>query len=623
MIISSPTSQQNPRLFVFGIAVAVGLLVLLVALARVQVWRSEHFGNREDAQSLRRIRLPAARGEIVDRNGVVLANNRPSYDIVIYLEQIRRDSKRQDVVRAAGATLGALSQALGQPVGLADRDVRIHYAKRRPIPLPVWRDVPTSWVAAFAERASGLPGADLIVTPVRQYPQGTLAAHLLGYVGKAEVSTDEELEHYYYYQPDSVGKQGVERTYDEFLRGAPGGRTIRVTPGGTMVGEIGEKAAERGNRVTLTLDARIQALTEDALRRAPLSPRHPLRGAAVVLDVRTGAVLAMASVPTFDPNMFNPGVPSETIQSVLQNEERPMINRAFGGLYPPGSTFKPITMLAGLESRRLNLAERAVCGGSLQIGNRSFGCWKRDGHGSVDGPMAMRQSCDVWFYQKGMATGVEQIERMSRMFGLGRATGFDVGREHQGLVPSPDWKRREKQERWWDGDTAQLSIGQSFLLVTPLQMAVMSAAFANGGTVLRPFVVQRIESPGGEVLQDTQPETRGQVTASPQNMEAVRRTLLGAVQEADGTSHRAAVRGLSVAGKTGTAEFDLYENGTRRRINRAWFIGFAPYERPTVAVVVMFEDANSGGHTAAPVAGQIFAGLFGKEKLAVTGGGGD
>ena len=327
MIISAPFRDSNPRLTAIRTVIGVGLFVLLVALFRVQVLHGARYGSREAAQSLRRIRIPSARGEIVDRNGVVLANNRPSYDIAIYLDQLGQISKKQDVVRIAEANLLSLSRTLNVPVTLSDRDVRVHYQRRRPIPLPVWRDVRPELVAAFAERASNLPGTDLIVTPVRQYPHGSLAAHVLGYVGKADQSDQDELEHFYYYQPDSVGRQGVERACDEFLRGAPGGRTIRVNPGGVKVGDIGEKQAERGDRVALTLDARIQKIVEQALANAPLGVGKELRGAAVVLDPRDGEVLAMASAPSFDPNIFNPGTPPQTIGAVITDPRSPMVNQ--------------------------------------------------------------------------------------------------------------------------------------------------------------------------------------------------------------------------------------------------------------------------------------------------------
>jgi penicillin-binding protein 2 len=621
MIISAPFRDNNPRLAVVSAMIGVGLVVLLVALWRVQVTHAEHYDNREQAQSLRRIRIPSARGEIVDRNGVVLANNRPSYDIVMYLEQLNRESKKQDIVKVAAASVAALSQTLQIPVSLAERDVRTHYQLRRPLPLPVWRDVSPEMVAGFSERGSTLPGVDLIVTPVRQYPLDKLAAHVLGYVGKAEQNPDEELEKFYYYQPDTVGRQGVERGYDEFLRGAPGGRTIRVSPGGTMVGEVGEKPAERGNRVVLTLDANMQRIVEDALAHAPLTAGKELRGAAVVLDPRTGEVLAMASVPAFDPNIFRPGVPAQTVQAVLTNPQSPMLNRAIGARYAPGSTFKPVTLLAGLESKTISMDDTVVCSGSLQIGNwpRPFGCWNRSGHGRVDALLAIKQSCDVWFYQRGMATGVDAIGATARQLGLGQPTTIDLGKDVAGLVPSAGWKRGTRGERWWDGDTAQMSIGQSFLLVTPLQMAGLAATLANGGTHWRPFVVKRVESPTGELLRDSKPAVLSQLSASARNIQTVRQTLLAAVQAGDGTAHRATVQGLSVAGKTGTAEFDTAHG----RIKRAWFIGFAPFEKPEVAMAVVLEDAESGGHTAAPVAARIFAGIFGKEAAPVTGGGGD
>ena len=610
MIISAPFREQNPRLQAIGAAIGIGLFVLLLALWRVQVMRGDHYDNRQEAQSLRRIRIPSARGEIVDRNGIVLANNRPSYDIAIYLDQLGRVTKQQDIVRIAAASIGALSTALKMPVTLSDRDVRIHYQRRRPIPMPVWRDLRTESVAAFAERASNLPGADLIVTPVREYPQGTLAAHLLGYCGKAEQTPDDELEQFYYYQPDSIGKQGIERAYDEFLRGSPGGQTIRVTPGGRMVGRLGEKPALRGNRVTLTIDARIQKIAEQALARAELPPGKELRGAVVVLDPRNGEVLAMASAPAFDPNIFNPGTPAAQINALLTDPQSPMFNRALGARYAPGSTFKPITLLAGLEAHTISPHDTVVCNGSLQIGNwhRSFGCWNRHGHGTVDMLTAMKQSCDVWFYQKGMATGVEQINKIASDLGLGQPTGIDLRGEQRGLVPSSAWKQTQRSERWWDGDTAQMAIGQSFLLATPLQMACVAATLGNRGTLWQPFVVKRVDAPNGEVLRLTEPHERSRLHASPQNVDTVRQAMLAAVQSPDGTGHHAAVQGLRVAGKTGTAEFDT-PNG---RIKRAWFIGFAPYDNPQVALAILLEDADSGGHTAAPVASALLAGIFQK-----------
>ena len=246
MIISAPSREHNPRLRTIGMIIASGLFVLLFALWRVQVVRGQDYDNKQEAQSLRRIRIPAARGEIVDRNGVVLANNRPSYDVAIYLDQLAVP-KKSNVVAIAQACLGTLGTELGLPNNLADRDIKLHYQKRRPLPLSVWRDLPPEQVAAFSERASNLPGTDLIVMPVRQYPLGSLAAHLIGYVGKADADDeDDEIEKFYYYQPDSVGKQGVEKACDDYLRGSPGGRTIRVNPAGTMAHDLGEKQARAG-----------------------------------------------------------------------------------------------------------------------------------------------------------------------------------------------------------------------------------------------------------------------------------------------------------------------------------------------------------------------------------------
>ena len=297
--------------------------------------------------------------------------------------------------------------------------------------------------------------------------------------------------------------------------------------------------------------------------------------------------------------------------------DSPLLNRAVQCRYAPGSTFKPVTLLAGLEAGKIATSDSATCTGGLQIGNRLFHCWNSHGHGRMDAFTAMMQSCDVWFYQEGMRTGVDAITRVAGELGLGQSAGVDFGHDIAGLVPTPAWKHEHFNVKWWDGDTAQLAIGQSYLLATPLQMANVAATLGNRGARWRPFVVKQIESPDGQVLQVTQPVLLTRLTAKPQNVETVRQAMFGAVQSAQGTGHHAAVRGINIAGKTGTAEFKT-EHGM---INRAWFIGFAPYEQPSVAVAVLIEDGVSGGHVAAPVAGQIFAGVFGK-SVETTGGGG-
>jgi penicillin-binding protein 2 len=622
MMILTPSGEGNPRLQALGAMILAGLALVTLALFRVQVVQHTRYGDREQAQSLRRVRLPSARGEIVDRLGVVLANNRPSYDIALYLDQIGRVSKKQDVAQVAANTLGVLSRQLHLPITLTTDNVRNHYYRRRPLPLTVWRDLPPDVVAAFAEQLSNLPGVDLMVTPVRQYPQHSLAAHVLGFVGSRAGFPETEEEQFHYYEPDTVGKQGVERACDEWLRGEAGGYTIRVNPAGHRVGNVDRKSAQRGDRVVLTLDARFQRIVEQALANVEMPAGKTARGAAVVLDPRTGEVLALASVPTFDPNIFNPGVPAPTVNAVLTDPQSPMLNRVVGARYAPGSTFKPVTLLAALEAGKAAPADTVACAGSLKIGTwpRPFGCWNRSGHGRTDMMDAMKHSCDVWFYLKGMATGVENIARMAGAFGLGQATGFDLG-GGSGLVPTPAWKQKHNGEKWWDGDTAQLAIGQSFLLATPLQMANLAATLGNGGTVWRPFVVRRVETPEGELVRETVPEVRRRLTVQPGHLALVRDAMRAAIESADGTGHAAAVQGMSVGGKTGTAEVDVTEDGVRKRINRAWFIGFAPFEQPQVALAVVFEDAASGGHTAAPVAGKILAGMFGKRTVTNQGSG--
>ncbi len=631
ILIGHAFRDANPRLRALGIGLAAGMVVLLAGMARIQVLHAGLWSDREQSQSLRRVRLPSVRGEMVDRHGEVLAQNRPSYDVVVYLDQLARISKRRDIMPVARDTLRELGRVMGLPVQLSEQQVRTHYAQRRVLPLTVWRDLTPQQVAMFAERAAHVPAVDLMVSPVRQYPHGVMASHVIGFVGRASTGRVEHEEDdgiFLYDQPDTVGRDGIERAYDAFLRGGPGARTVRVSPAGTTVEEVAVREATRGNRVVLTLDARLQRVVEDVLAQAPAGQHFGRNGSAVVVDPRNGELLAMASAPGFDPNIFNPGMPASLVRQVMDDHHNaPMVHRAINARYPPGSTFKPVSMLAALECGVASLQHDApvTCAGGMHIGSwhRIFPCWKKDGHGSVDMMQAMRQSCDIWFYERGMATGAERIAAMAMEFGLGQRTGIDVPGESAGLVPTPSWKMERRGERWWDGDSAQLAIGQSFLVTTPLQMAMMTAALANGGTRWRPYVVKEIQSPHGETLQQAQPRKLGQLNVSRANLETVRRSLLAAVMDAAGTGQRAMVKGVKVAGKTGTAEFDFYEGDVRHRVNRVWFVGFAPYDAPTVAVAVVLEDGVSGGSTAAPLAGRILAACFHSDVERTSGGGGD
>lgn len=631
IFVSSTLGNLNPRLRVLGGMMAVALLFLLFGMARIQVLRTGLWSEHEQKQSLRRVWLPSVRGEIVDRHGAVLANNRPSYDVVMYLDQVARISKKGNFMPIVRDRAQKLSDTMGMPIRLTEDDVKRHYAQNRPLPLTIWRDLSPEQVAYFSERAAHLTGADLMVNPVRQYPHGPVLAHVLGYVSlMRENPGDDQFDDdvFDYFQGDVVGKQGIELAYNKYLRGSVGARMIRVNPAGTTVEEVAVTPATRGNRVVLTIDLRLQQAAERALMSAPAVAGRKPRGAAVVLDPRNGEVLAMASTPSYDPTIFNPGASADAVNAVLRDESNaPLENRAARGLYAPGSTFKPVSLLAALESgvATTDGNEPVTCTGSMKIGSwqRPFRCWKHDGHGSVDMMHAMRQSCDIWFYERGMSTGVEKIAAVSREFGLGGRMGIDLAGEKSGVVPTPAWKKEKKDEAWWDGDTAQLAIGQSFLLVTPLQMACVAATLANGGTRWQPHLVREIHAADGTVLNKAQPRVLGQVKAARSHMEVARRSMLAAVMDANGTGHRAMVRDVVVAGKTGTAEKDITENEQRRRVNHVWFIGFAPYDNPTVALAVMLEEGDSGGHTAAPMAGQVLAAFFGKEPERVSGGGGD
>ena len=492
------------RLLLLGVVMAICGAVLVGRLWKLQVTQAPEHQARLARQSLRSIRLAGTRGRLLDRNGVPLADNRPSYCLSVYLEELRRPGPRQRTVDAVMDTLYRLAEVMDRPCAIGEKDVWSHLRRRTPLALVAWRDLDTTAMARFAEHESEFPGVSLTVEPVRVYPEGTLAAHLLGYVGRADEETlaEEEVADaeaagldapapYHYYLPDMAGRSGLEKSLDEDLRAPSGGRLeIQVDVAGFKYQTVEDASIEPGHGadVTLSVDARIQRAAERALEGQ--------RGAVVILDPRNGDILAMASSPTFNPNDFIPSIKSDRWKS-LQGPDRPLYNRAAAGEYAPGSTFKPITLLAAMHSGKIRPEMRFNCDGAFQLGNARFRCWQTWGHGSIDLAHAVRYSCNVYLYHAGLACGPEEIQRMARHFGLGRKTGIELDYERPGLVPDDAWKRKARGEGWRDGDTCNLSIGQGATLVTPLQSALYAGALANGGTLWKPRLVLARTAPDG------------------------------------------------------------------------------------------------------------------------------
>jgi penicillin-binding protein 2 len=460
-------------------------------------------------------------------------------------------------------------------------------------------------------RRLDLPGVMVDVVIRRNYPYRSLAAHIIGHLG--EIS-QEELEKDLYNNHKAgylVGKYGIEQSYEVELMGESGGRQIEVNAVGRMMRVLGTVEPTPGNNLFLTLDLELQKAAEEALAGK--------NGAVVALDPRNGDVLAMVSKPDFDPNLFSRGITPENWKSIIGNPARPLQNRATQGQYPPGSVFKIITALAALEEKVITPDTVFSCSGAFPFGNRDYHCWKKEGHGRPDLKRAIVESCDVYFYQVGLRLGVDRIAKYASAVGLGKSTGYPLGQEKPGLVPTSAWKLKRFRIPWQTGETLSVAIGQGFNLATPLQVACSLSALFNGGRFFQPRVVQSVRSPDGEVLREIPPLAARSLHFTPEHVEFIREALWGVVNAPGGTGSRAKIQGFDVAGKTGTSQVIQKREG-RGEINlpefqdHAWFACFAPAPNPEITVVAFVEHGGGGGAVAAPVARKVMENYFLRKK---------
>lgn len=492
-------------------------------------------------------------------------------------------------------------------------------------PVVVAQDVNRDTAFVIAEEHLNLPGVQLRITPIRQYTEGPLTAHILGYAGRVPAERVEEYQALGY-DPhvDRVGLAGVEHTFEEELRGRKGQKYIEVDVAGREIRTVGiAREASPGHNLILTLDLDLQRAVEEALR-AGIQGVGATSGSAIVLNAQTGEVLALVALPTYDDNLFAGGVSAEDYRRLTEDSERPLLNHAIGGQYPPGSTFKIILAPAALQEGIISSKTRLPCGGTLWLPHKYFPddpelaqpfyCWLRSGHGALNVLEALAYSCDVFFYQLGggfrefEGLGLERLSEYAERFGLGQRSGIALTGETAGLVPTAKWKRINYGENWTLGDTYNASIGQGFILASPLQMANATAAVANGGTLYRPRIVYEVQTADGQVVHPFRPEVIRQVGISPQHLELARQGLRGAV--AWGTARRADLPEVAVAGKTGTAEFPGPRDEQGNLPTHAWFTAFAPYEDPEIALVVFVARGGEGSTTAVPIAAQILRYYF-------------
>lgn len=592
------SSIRGWHLLVMALPVVLGLICLLQRLWNVQVLDSPQYGAAQSAQSFRRVLLPAIRGKIYDRNGILLADNKPTYAIVLYCEQHRKPGKWANTTNAVNAFIDELADRLqlSRETSVNARTakaVETHMRQSLPMPLILWRDVDYSKVAYISEWAEDLPGVDIITFPKRTYPNGSLAAHVLGYVGAS--TRQIKRGQYHYRLPEFEGRSAIEYRYNERLSGEPGESLLRVDSRGYTHQRSIERAAIPGKDLTLTIDAHLQRAAEAALANRP--------GAIVAIDPRNGDVLTLASAPTYNIDMMVPPI-SRTFYNALNTDPlRPLINRAIQTPYAPGSIFKPFVAIAAQEEG-YNADTLHDCTGIYTDYHARLRCANRYGHGELDLRGALMKSCNPYFCYVGTEIGMDAILRVAQQAGLGKRTGIDLGGEARGNLPTyRDKTTGEVARRWTPVDTAQCAIGQGQITTTPLQMAHATATLAMGGKAMRPRLVA--DTPEGECIK-TLPWNHDYIAAIMDGMEAV---VTG------GTGQTMQLPGIRVAGKTGTAEF--IKSGTLERKKHVWCIAFAPIENPQIAICAMLDEGNGGGKDAGPMVQQVLAAHFGVNATAV------
>jgi penicillin-binding protein 2 len=659
MLFFDQLKKDDPQLRFLAVMVLCGLFVLLGGLWWIQIVSVKAYQEKLETQSIRTIRIPAVRGKILDREGRSIAENRPNYSVNLYLEELSKNfqaayafalaqtrsnfnarvkaqetilkrkvtpqekkemakvEKNRSVIQqetryqVSSNIVAELSARLQYPVSLEQKKFQRQYEKARVLPLPVLTNMSPEQVARFEEQSMYTPGMDLDVQSLRYYPNSSLAAHVLGYLQRNSESSEGEDADYNYRLDDYKGVAGIERMFNKELRGTAGSKSVLVDNLGYRRNETIWAEAEPGNNVVLTIDIDIQKAAEAALQSANADPR----GAVVVMDARNGDILAMASAPNYNPNHFvqrpDPEVYRREMERWTDEEYRTQSNRSMQENYPPGSIFKIIVGLAALEQGVLNPREQFPSEGYIMIGKRKIG--DTAGPGLFDFNKALARSSNPYFIHQGLKPGVlPKIVALGQKVHFGEKTGLIPGQETKGIFPT---LKDINSGGWRDGDTANLSIGQGMINVTPVQVAVMISAVANGGKVFWPRLVSRLETADGQVI-ESYPEgrVRDYLGVSAHSLKIVHDAMMADVESADGTGRAAAVPGWHIGGKTGTAEVEGRNGKKDKSLKQTWFASFAPVETPKYVVIATVEGGASGGLTCAPIAHKVYLALQQREQ---------
>lgn len=582
---------KKVTILVIGVIVALVLRLWFLQIVNGPKYRVQSENNRIHLQD-----IPPFRGMIFDRDGELLVDNRPSYDLYVIPEDIQ---DRAELLNGFRRLIGLDPEEIEKKLN--------GFSRKRPFePVLLKTKMTRRDLAVIETNLFNLPGAMIQVRPQRHYLFGKFASHVVGYLGEINEKQLRSGDYPENRPGDFIGKYGVEMKWQNALNGIRGGEQVEVDAAGRKLQIITRKPPIPGANIYLSLHKELQHLAEESMKDE--------RGAIVAMDPNDGEILALASSPTFDPNLFIGGIAKEEWERIVTGKDYPLQNRATAGLYPPGSVFKIVVALAALEEGVIGLREEIFCDGQFPFGDRIYRCWKQEGHGYVSLHKALVESCDVYFYNLGLRLGVEKIAQYAKMFGLGKRPKFDLGGDSAGLVPTKKWKLKRWGIPWHAGETVSLSIGQSYLLVTPLQMVQLIAAVFNGGYLHQPKIIRRVGDNGRELYRFT-PTVTGRIRADPQNLEIIKRALYGVVDEPKGTAHKVKIDGVRIAGKTGTAQvvkLDLeknYENEEdipHQFRDHAWFVANAEVDRPaTLALAILIEHGGHGASASAPIAKRL------------------
>ncbi|HBM15184.1 MAG TPA: penicillin-binding protein 2 [Lentisphaeria bacterium] len=603
---------RNGRLIVLSAVFVLLLLILVIRLGSIQLSGKAEYNESIDTQSIRAIRIPAIRGQILSSDDVLIADSIPSYNIVFHLPEMRKYGTRDKNIDYIIDIASSIEKKIEKKTNLSREEIIEQMNLFPAIPITVFSELNSKELAIAAEISPPIQGMEIVSVPKRFYPDGNTACHILGYVGNDDPGEAPDKDKYSYYIPDIKGKSGLEKLLDQNielgsfykgLRGSPGSNLVRVNVKGYVHDDLGmTELPLNGNSVKLTINWKAQQAAAEVLNGS--------KGAIVILNAKNGAVIAMASSPVYNSNIFTNGISKNEWRALLEDKNKPLLNRALLGEFMPGSIIKPLVALAVLKNN-IDKNETVFCDGAVKIGNSKIRCWAWNygGHGAENLVNAIRDSCNVYFVTMGIKLGLDNLIEMYRHAGVGRKTGIELS-ERSGIIPSRELKLKLEKTSWTNFDTGLISMGQGMISITPIQAAVYAAAIANGGKVWKPYLVDSIFNSKGKLIFEKESQLVDTLPVTQSQIDIVKEGMHNVVYDPNGSGKRAKNNYIELYGKTGTAQVGPPDHRTKC----TWFIGFGYLDDKAYSLCIFVEGGLAGGMTNAPMAKALFEKWFGSDS---------